>query len=60
MDQRVLERIYRAKELRRKKLAGLPFHEKIRLLVKMQERADGIIRSRGGAGRIVWKLPSPS
>lgn len=60
IDQRVLEKIYQAKELQRQRMARLPFHEKIRILVTMQKRADAIIRSRGGAGRIVWKLPSQS
>ena len=60
IDQAALEKIHRAKELQRKRLARLPFHEKIRILVTMQERADGIIRSQGGTGRIVWKLPSQS
>jgi hypothetical protein len=59
-DQQALEKIYRAKELQRKRLARLPLHEKIRILVTIQKRADGIIRSRTGAGRIVWKLPSQS
>lgn len=59
-DHRALEKIYRAKELQRKRLAELPFHEKIRILVMIQKRADGIIRSRNGCGRIVWKLPSQS
>jgi hypothetical protein len=58
--QQALDKIYRAKELQRKGLARLPFHEKIRILVTIQKRADGIIRSRGGTGRIVWKLPSQS
>ena len=52
--------MYRAKAARRRELARLPFHEKIELLVAMQKRADGILRSRGQAGRIVWKLPSRS
>jgi hypothetical protein len=59
-DPRVLEQIYRAKEERRREQARLPFHEKIEILVRMQKRADGILRSRGQAGRIVWKLPSRS
>jgi len=60
VDQPGLEKIYRAKELQRKRLAQLPFHEKIRILVMIQKRADGIIRSRNGTGRIVWKLPLQS
>lgn len=55
-----LEEVYRAKERQRRRLAALPFHEKIQLLVAMQRRADEIIRSRGGRGRPVWKLPSRS
>ena len=55
-----MEEIYRAKERQRSRLGALPFHEKIELLVAMQRRADAIIRSRGGKGRPVWKLPSRS
>jgi hypothetical protein len=60
IDPAVLEEIYRAKERQRRRLAALPFHEKIDLLVAMQRRADEIIRSQGGEGRIVWKRPSRS
>lgn len=60
IDPRAIQAIYQAKEIQRKRLAQLPFHEKIRILVAIQKRADGIIRSRGGTGRIVWKLPSLS
>jgi hypothetical protein len=58
IDPRALEQIYSAKERQRKRLADLPFHEKIRILISLQRRADSIIRSRGGPGRVVWKLPS--
>jgi hypothetical protein len=60
IDPAALEEIYRAKERQRRRLAALPFHEKIDLVVAMQRRADEIIRSRGGEGRIVWKRPSKS
>lgn len=60
IDPKVLEKTYRAKEARRRELARLPFHKKIEILVAIQKRADGILRSRGQAGRIVWKLPSRS
>ena len=60
IDPRALHQIYAAKERQRKRLAELPFHEKIRILVSLQKRADSIIRSRGGPGRMVWKLPSQS
>lgn len=60
VSPRTLERIYRSKEVRRRELAQLPFHEKIEILVAIQKRADGILRSRGQTGRMVWKLPSRS
>ena len=59
IDPEVLETIYRNKEARRRQ-PRLPFHEKIEILIAMQKRADGILRSRGQPGRIVWKLPSRS
>lgn len=43
IDPQVLDRIYRAKEERRKELARRPFHEKIEMLVTMQKRAVGAI-----------------
>jgi hypothetical protein len=60
VDPAALEELYRAKERQRRRLAALPFHQKIELLVAMQRRADEIIRSRGGKGRIVWNRPSKS
>jgi hypothetical protein len=60
VDPAVLDDLYRAKERERRRLAALPFHEKIDILIAMQRRADAIIRSQGGQGRIVWKLPSRS
>lgn len=60
IDPRVLEKIYAAKESERRRLASIPFHEKILILVSLQKRADSIIRSRSGSGRLVWKLPSKS
>ena len=60
IEPAALDQIYLAKERQRRRLAQLPFHEKIRILIVIQRRADGIIRSRGGKGRIVWNIPSPS
>jgi hypothetical protein len=60
VDPAALEVLYRAKERQRRRLAALPFHQKIEILVAMQRRADEIIRSRGGKGRIVWNRPSKS
>ena len=60
IEPSVMDEIYRAKERERRRLAQLPFHEKIRILIVIQRRADAIIRSRGGKGRMVWNIPSPS
>ena len=60
IDSQVLQRIHAAKRRQRRRLAELSFHEKILILVSLQQRADSIIRSRGGSGRLVWKLPSQS
>jgi hypothetical protein len=60
IDPQSLEALYSAKERQRRRLAALPFHEKILILVALQKRADGILRSQGRPGRRVWKLPSES
>lgn len=51
-----IEKLVRAKELRRVRLAALPFHEKVRAVVQMQQMAAPILRSRGKQVR-VWDLP---
>lgn len=55
-----LERIYAAKARQRQLRGRLPFHEKIRILVLLQKRADALIRSRGGRGRRIWNVLSQS
>ncbi len=47
-----IERLFAAKEARRKKLAMLPFPEKIRSIIKMQEMVAPILRARGKIVRI--------
>jgi hypothetical protein len=50
-----IERVITAKERRRHKLAALPFAEKVRLVVKLQQMAAPILRARGHLVR-VWTL----
>jgi len=51
-----IERIIRAKTLRRKELAKLPFEKKIEVLVKLQKIAKGIKRKGRQEGKIVWRI----
>jgi hypothetical protein len=44
-----------AKEARRRELARLPFAEKVRAVVRLQEMAAPVLRARGRAVR-VWVL----
>lgn len=53
-----IERIAAAKAEHRKLRAALPFPEKIRILVKLQERRAPILRARGLTPRI-WKIDEP-
>ena len=48
-------RIFAAKEARRRKLAALPFAEKVRIVVRLQDMAAPLLRARGKNVR-VWKL----
>ena len=50
-----IARFVTAKEKRRHKLAALPFAEKVRLVVKLQQMAAPVLRARGRAVR-VWPL----
>ena len=52
-----IEKLFRAKEERRARLAALPFHEKVRAVVQMQEMAAPVLRARGKQVR-VWELES--
>ena len=44
-------RILAAKEARRLRLAALPYPEKVRVVVRMQEMAAPVLRARGKAVR---------
>lgn len=50
-----LARIVAAKEKRRRDLAALPFPEKVRIVVRLQQMAAPIFRARGRKVR-VWEL----
>lgn len=42
-----IQRLFAAKEARRRELAALPWPEKVRMIVKMQEMLAPILRARG-------------
>ena len=48
-------RIFAAKENRRQTLARLPFPEKVRAIIKLQEMAATILRARGKSVR-PWRI----
>lgn len=48
-------RLIAAKEQRRQKLAALPFADKVRVVVQMQQMVAPVLRARGRAVR-VWPL----
>jgi len=50
-----IDKLFLAKEQRRARLATLPFHEKVRAVVKMQEMVAPVLRARGKQVR-VWEL----
>jgi hypothetical protein len=50
-----IERILRAREDRRKKLAALPFPEKVKIVVRLQRMAAPVLEGRGRKVR-VWRL----
>ena len=50
-----IEQLFRAKEQRRVRLAAMPFHEKVWVVVQMQKMAAPLFRGRGRQVRI-WEL----
>lgn len=60
MDGRIIpiEEIARLKAEHRKQRAALSFEEKIRILVRLQERRAPILAARGQIQR-VWQLDPP-
>ena len=45
-------RLFDASENRRKQLAALPFPEKVRMVIQMQQMVEPILRARGRSIRI--------
>jgi hypothetical protein len=54
-----LARIFAAKERRRKDLAALPYSEKVKMVVHLQEMTAPILRMRGKSVK-VWKINQDS
>ena len=55
-QSKVAENIFRAKQLRRKELAQLPFKKKIEILIELQKMAKGVHRAGKKNKRIIWKI----
>jgi hypothetical protein len=53
-----IEKLFRAKEQRRARLAALPFHEKVQAVVQMQKMTAPLLRARGKLVRICELPPS--
>jgi len=56
IQNKILERIIRGKEQRRKDLSELSFKEKIYILVELQKMAKGVTRHGKAADRIIWQI----
>lgn len=54
-----IARVLAAKEARRRKLAALPFPDKVRAVVRLQQMVAPILRARGLQVH-VWKLEDES
>jgi len=54
-----LQRIFAAKEARRKQLAALPYAEKVKIIIQLQKMVAPILRARGKEVR-VWGEPDPA
>jgi len=50
-----IRRLFAAKEVRRRRLAALPFPEKVRIVVRLQQMAAPVLRMRGQPVR-VWAI----
>lgn len=53
-----IEGLFRAKDRRRARLAALPFHEKVKAVIQMQQMAAPLLRARGKFVR-VWTVQLP-
>ncbi len=50
-----IDRLFKAYEQRRQRLADLPFPQKVRLVIQMQRMVEPILRARGRPIRI-WQI----
>jgi len=51
-----LEKIIKAKDLRRKKLSKLSFKKKIEILIQLQKMASGVKRKKRKSNQIIWDV----
>ncbi len=54
--QEIAEEIFRRKRASRQSAARLPIEEKLRILVRLQERANAVRRATGRPELFVWRL----
>ncbi len=54
--QSIAEDIFRRKQAARREAARLPIEEKLRILVKLQQRANEVRRATGRPEMFVWQL----
>lgn len=54
--QNIAEEIFRRKQASRHEAARLPIEEKLRILVKLQQRANEVRRATGRPEMFVWQL----
>jgi hypothetical protein len=54
--QSIAEEIFRRKQTARQEAARLPIEEKLRILVKLQRRANEVRRATGRPEMFVWQL----
>jgi hypothetical protein len=54
--QTIAEDIFRRKQAARREAARLPIEEKLRILVKVQQRANEVRRATGRPEMFVWQL----
>ena len=54
--QSIAGEIFRRKQVARRQAARLPIEEKLRILVKLQQRANEVRRATGRPEMFVWQL----
>lgn len=54
--QSIAGEIFRRKQAARREAARLPIEEKLRILVKLQQRANEVRRATGRPEMFVWQL----